>query len=77
MYNVDLILSLDVIHHLIEEYVFEKYVKLLFNTFNKFVIIYYNSSDIYILPSSVEPFGIAVREAMSLGKPIIVTKEGD
>jgi len=37
---------------------------------------YMNSSDIYIQPSLIEPFGIAVREAMALGKPIIVTKEG-
>ncbi len=37
---------------------------------------YINSSDIYIQPSLIEPFGIAVREAMVLGKPIIVTKEG-
>lgn len=37
---------------------------------------YFNSSDIYIQPSNIEPFGIAVREAMALGKPLIVTKEG-
>jgi glycosyltransferase involved in cell wall biosynthesis len=37
---------------------------------------YINSADIYIQPSLVEPFGIAVREAMALGKPLLVTKEG-
>jgi len=37
---------------------------------------YINSSDVYIQPSNIEPFGIAVREAMALGKPLIVTKEG-
>jgi glycosyltransferase involved in cell wall biosynthesis len=37
---------------------------------------YINSCDVYIQPSLIEPFGIAVREAMVLGKPIIVTKEG-
>ncbi len=37
---------------------------------------YILSSDIYIQPSLIEPFGIAVREAMALCKPIIVTKEG-
>jgi len=35
-----------------------------------------NSCDIYIQPSLVEPFGIAVREAMACGKPIIVTNIG-
>ncbi len=37
---------------------------------------YILSSDLYIQPSLIEPFGIAVREAMALGKPLLVTKEG-
>jgi hypothetical protein len=49
-----LALSLDVIYHLIEDNVYEKYINDLFNSSNKFVIIYstnmkktYNGSHIY------------------------------
>lgn len=50
----DLALSLDVIYHLIEDDVYEKYMNDLFNSTNRFVIIYstchqeeYNGSHIY------------------------------
>ena len=34
------------------------------------------NSDIFVLPSKIETFGIAIIEAMSLGLPVIVTKSG-
>lgn len=51
----DLSLSLDVIYHLVEDEIYEKYMKDLFNSTNKFVIIYstnwnddkYNGSHVY------------------------------
>jgi glycosyltransferase involved in cell wall biosynthesis len=36
----------------------------------------YGECDIYIQPSIIEPFGIAVLEAMACGKPVIGTKVG-
>jgi glycosyltransferase involved in cell wall biosynthesis len=36
----------------------------------------YSSCDVYVQPSVVEPFGIAVLEAMACGKPVIGTKVG-
>ncbi len=36
----------------------------------------YSSCDIYVQPSIVEPFGIAVLEAMACGKPVIGTNVG-
>ena len=44
--KADLVLSLDVIYHLIEDHVFHKYMETLFKASNKFVIIY--SSDMVI-----------------------------
>lgn len=35
-----------------------------------------NAADLFVLPSLAEPFGLAVIEAMSLGKTVIATKVG-
>ena len=53
--NFDLALSLDVIYHLVDDFIYEKYMNDLFNSTNKFVIIYstncknekYNGSHVY------------------------------
>jgi glycosyltransferase involved in cell wall biosynthesis len=36
----------------------------------------YNECDVYVQPSIIEPYGIAVLEAMACGKPVIGTKVG-
>jgi cyclopropane fatty-acyl-phospholipid synthase-like methyltransferase len=45
---VDLVLSLDVIYHLIEDDTYENYMSLLFNASNKFVIIYASNYDEFV-----------------------------
>lgn len=39
-------------------------------------LLYYASSDVVVLPSKYEPFGIVCTEAMSLGKPVVVGARG-
>ena len=39
-------------------------------------IALYQSADIYCLPSHGEPYGITAMEAMSCGKPLVVTDAG-
>jgi L-malate glycosyltransferase len=39
-------------------------------------IALYQSADIYCLPSHGEPYGLSAVEAMSCGKPLVVTDEG-
>ncbi|MFR9674954.1 glycosyltransferase [Streptomyces sp. TR02-1] len=34
------------------------------------------ASDVYVLPSIVEPFAVSVLEAMSIGVPVVVTRTG-
>jgi len=43
--NADLVLSLDVIYHLVEDNVFEHYMRTLFEASNRYVIIYSSDSD--------------------------------
>ena len=37
---------------------------------------YYAASDLFVLPSSLEPFGLVLLEAMSMRKPVIATRVG-
>ena len=39
-------------------------------------ILHYAASDVVVLPSSYEPFGIVCTEAMSMGKPVVVGAKG-
>ena len=43
--KADLALSLDVIYHLIEDEIFESHMKILFNSSNRFIIIYSSNTD--------------------------------
>jgi hypothetical protein len=52
LFRADLVLSLDVIYHLIEDHIFETYMKHLFSASRKYVIIYSSDTD-------KNPFGIA------------------
>lgn len=45
--NADCTLSLDVIYHLVEDNIFENYMKLLFSASNKYVVIYSSNKDEY------------------------------
>lgn len=38
--------------------------------------LYYAASDLFVLPSSLEPFGLVLLEAMSMCKPVIATRVG-
>jgi SAM-dependent methyltransferase len=49
--RADLTLSLDVIYHLVEDHVFEKYMQLLFDSSHKYVIIYSTNMDDHALTS--------------------------
>lgn len=39
------------------------------------IIKYYKASDIFVLPSTYEPWGLVVNEAMIMGLPVIVSSE--
>jgi glycosyltransferase involved in cell wall biosynthesis len=39
------------------------------------LVHYYSASDVFVLPSEVEPWGLAVNEAMCAGLPIIASRE--
>jgi len=45
LFKADLTLSLDVIYHLIEDHVYETYMKHLFSASKKYVIIYSSDTD--------------------------------
>jgi hypothetical protein len=50
--SADLTLSLDVIYHLVEDDVFENYMRLLFHSSNKYVIVFSSNMDAHLLSSS-------------------------
>jgi glycosyltransferase involved in cell wall biosynthesis len=39
------------------------------------LVDYYSASDVFVLPSEVEPWGLAVNEAMCAGLPIVASRE--
>ncbi len=43
---------------------------------DEIVSTYYRASDIFIIPSRYEPFGLTILEAMAVGTPVIATKHG-
>jgi SAM-dependent methyltransferase len=49
--KADLTLSLDVIYHLVEDHVFEQYIRLLFDSSRKYVIIYSTDFEAYTFTS--------------------------
>lgn len=52
----------------------EKVVRFL--GFRSDVLSLINASDLFVLPSVAEPFGLAIIEAMALSKPVIATRVG-
>lgn len=65
------------LHRMIEDLGLQKKVLLR----NEFVteeerILHYAASDVVVLPSLYEPFGIVCTEAMSMGKPVVVGARG-
>lgn len=40
------------------------------------IVVFYQECDVFCLPSLGEPFGISILQAMSCGKPVIVTNVG-
>lgn len=62
---------------LVEELSLEDCVEFIHNPFPNYRMPeLYSSCDIYVQPSIVEPYGIAVLEAMACGKPAISTNVG-
>jgi glycosyltransferase involved in cell wall biosynthesis len=39
------------------------------------LVDYYSAADVFVLPSEVEPWGLAVNEAMCAGLPIVASRE--
>ncbi len=39
------------------------------------IVKYYKASDVFVLPSTYEPWGLVVNEAMTLGLPVIVSSD--
>ncbi len=61
---------------LIEKYSLQNNISLLGYIPNDKINSYLQKSDFYVHPSLFESFGVVVIEAMSAGKPVIVTKSG-
>jgi glycosyltransferase involved in cell wall biosynthesis len=54
----------------------QDFVKVINGVPNEDLPIWYNASDVFILPSYSESFGIALIEAMSCNLPVITTVNG-
>jgi len=66
----------EVLNKLVEKYKLKQNVKLCGFLSRKLLVKYAMASDIFIFHSLHEHFGLAVLEAMALGKPVICTKVG-
>ena len=63
--------------NLIKELGLESDVKFITQTIPNYGMPFlYSECDIYVQPSLIEPYGIAILEAMACGKPVIGTKVG-
>ena len=59
----------------INEYDISNYVKLIKPIFNKEKIAYLKQADVFVLPSFEEGDSIALKEAISIGIPVIISKQ--
>lgn len=50
-----------------------KWVKFIYNATDEDLAKLYQTSDVFVLPSLLEGFGLVILEAMSFGKPVITT----
>lgn len=60
----------------VKELKLEEYIKLVGNKNHEEIPIWMNSSDLFVLPSLNESFGIVTIEAMACSKPVVATYNG-
>ena len=61
------------LENLVKELKIEKHVKFIGKLFGNDLLMSYNATEIFILPSDVETEGMVVLEAMACGKPVITS----
>ena len=65
----------DYIKNKIDEYNISNYVKLVEPIFNEEKITYLKQADVFVLPSFEEGDSIALKEAISIGIPVVISRQ--
>lgn len=67
---------LDAMKNIVDEREMQERVRIIGYVPDELLVMYYQQSELFVLPSIFEPFGMTALEAMACGRPVVASKFG-